>query len=112
MTKSLRKMRPGTQIAVLCGLFSLPVAVALYFISCDVNKEIDFSRWEQYGNQYQRPLEQLLNDLPQHQALLERDRVAGAEPGNQVSILQSQLDSTFDALQKVDEKLSVALQFT
>ncbi len=106
--KPLKKMTPGAQIVVLCSLFTLPVSVAFYFIAAEVNGEIDFARWEQYGNQYQRPLEQLLEYLPQHQALSKR----ALTQRDQVAALQLRLDSAFGALQQVDEKLGVALQFT
>src|SRR5712691_2217432 len=112
MIKSVRKMTPGTQILVLCSLFSLPVFVALYFATSNIDKTVDFARWEQYGNQYQRPLEQLLDYLPQHQALAKRDWAASNEMRAEVSLLQARINSAFDDLKRVDEKVGKALQFT
>lgn len=49
--------------------FSLPIAVLLYLMVAGINANIRFAEKELAGNEYQRPLHDLLRCLARHQAL-------------------------------------------
>lgn len=105
-------MRVSHKLLVISLSFSLPIAVLLYFVITGINSDIDFSQYEIYGNEYQRPLERALDFIPRHKLIAHR-RLAG-ETGleNQLNALQSQIDEAFKSLESVDLRLGVTLQFT
>src|SRR5712691_8286796 len=75
MTLSQRLVTAG------CALVLAVTAAPSYFLSKSLSKDIDFVTWEQYGNRYQRPLEQLLEALLQHRILAHRYLArCGADP--------------------------------
>ncbi|MEW6712428.1 MAG: hypothetical protein AB1403_21605 [Candidatus Riflebacteria bacterium] len=45
-------------------MFSLPIAVLLYFVISGFDDRINFSKWEMYGNKYLKPLSRLLEKVP------------------------------------------------
>ena len=57
--KLLRKLPLWQQIAIVCCLFTLPVATGTYFTLAGLSKDIDVARLEQAGNRYQRPFADL-----------------------------------------------------
>lgn len=111
MVNPLRRLGVSSKLWTISLAYSLPIAVLLYLMVQGFNKDIDFAQMELYGNTYQRPLEQLLELIPEHQLLAAR-----AEQDSQARIQlltkQAQIDKAFDALENVDQKLGVALQFT
>ena len=110
--KLLRKLPLWQQIAIVCCLFTLPVATGTYFTLAGFNKDIDVARLEQQGNRYQRPLEKLLEELPKHQglALLYLSGQRSATP--EMFAAQNRIDEGFAAWHAVDAELGEALQFT
>ena len=75
-------------------------------------KDIHFAQMERYGNEYQRPLEELLETLPQHQSLLARYIAGEKQLKNEIATKAGQIDKAFEALESVDAKLGTTLQFT
>src|SRR5437016_3476703 len=90
--------------------YSLPIAVLLYFVTTEINNSVDFAQWETYGNEYQRPLEDLLSLLPQHQWLARRFLSGDKSVEAELSSKRSELDKAFEALASADKKLGVNLQ--
>jgi len=63
----------GQRIGLVGFLVMLVVSTSLfYFITKGFSKDIAFATTELYGNQYQRPLEELLDYIPTHQLLARR----------------------------------------
>ena len=81
-------------------------AIVLYLIVTSVNKDIDFGRSERLGIEYQRPLERLLEFLPEHARLVRSDN------GSQAAAAKSAIDAAFADLMEVDARIGPALQFT
>ena len=93
-------------------LFMIPDMVLLCLFLTSINANIRFARWEQYGNEYQRPLEVLLEYLPSH-LLLARQSVAHANhPTAGLTNLQARIDRALLALEATDARLGAKLQFT
>ncbi|MDO8413761.1 MAG: ATP-binding protein [Gallionellaceae bacterium] len=116
----LIQFRIANKLALVCGTFSLPIAVLLFLMVSGINKDIQLARMEIYGNQYQRTLEKLLQHLSDHKQasyLLSSDHL-GAK--NQIADLTQQhianmaqqLDADFKVLKQVNQELGERLQTT
>jgi hypothetical protein len=109
----VRRMTFGQRIAAVGCLMLLTVAVALfYFISKGFSKDIAFAKLELCGNQYQRPLEELLENIPEHQLLARRYLAGKTELQGQMTEVRSRVDAAMEALRAVDSHLGETLQFT
>lgn len=85
--------------------FSLPIAVLLYFMIAGINDDIRFAERELAGNEYQRPLHDLLRHLARHQVLAS---------GNELEIVseQGKVDQALQRLEGVQRLFGLALQVT
>ena len=103
----------GQRIAAVGCLVLITVATALvYFISKGFSKDIAFARQELNGNQYQRPLEEMLEAFAQHELLARRVLQGQRELQGQLTEAQARVDAGLEALQQADARIGVALQFT
>ena len=57
------------KLMFVCVFFVMPDALMLYFFITSINANIQFAQLEKKGDAYQRPLESLLELIPQHGAL-------------------------------------------
>ncbi len=92
--------------------FTLPLCVSVFLVVSTINTNIRFSRLERYGNEFQRPLEQLLDAFTAHrQAAFV---VASGDQSQQGALTDARrkADHAFDALREVNERLGETLQFT
>src|SRR5438477_4165690 len=110
--KRLQRLPLWRQIALVCSLFMLPVVTGIYFTIAGFNKDIDIASLEQAGNRYQRPLEELLDELPKHRQVARRYMSAQKSVTPEMTAAQAQVDKAFEAWQAVDRDLGEALQFT
>ena len=112
MNKILGRLKLWQKIVVIICTFTLPFGVLGVFVFQGYQKDIGFAQLEKCGNEYQRPLEELLELLPQHQVLLTRYLGSEKELKSELAGKAAQLDKAFDHLEAVDAKLGAALQFT
>ena len=112
MRRWFNRLKVSQKLMLICIFFVIPDSLMLYFFITTINANIQFAQMEQKGNEYQRPLEELLELIPQH-GMLAPAAVAG-EPQfrEQLAKKQSQIDAAFRALEAVDARLGVELQFT
>lgn len=85
--------------------FSLPIAVLLYFMVAGINDDIGFAERELAGNEYQRPLHDLLRHLARHQVL-----AGGAEL--EIVSEQGKIDQALQRLEGVQRLFGQSLQVT
>ena len=97
----VKRITVGHKLTIISLAFSLPIAVLLYFYVSTINANIQFGLLEEMGNQYQRPLEKLLDHLGRHQLLAMRQK--GGQAG-----LESQLRGESDAIDKAFSTLEAA----
>jgi hypothetical protein len=71
-------------LAVVTGTVPL-IVINLWVISTSINKDIQFGLQEMKGNAYQRPLEKLLDLLPQHEAAARRVLAGDADAKDRMS---------------------------
>ena len=107
-----RNTRIAHKLLLISLSFALPIAVLLYFTIAGINKDINSASLELYGNDFQRPLEDLLQSALQHQAISQRVLSGEAKLDGQLHKVQSQFDQGLQKLDSVNRRFGVALQFT
>ena len=106
------QLKVSQKLMLISIFFMMPDSYMLYMFITGINANIEFARLEKCGNQYQRPLEELLEMIPRHRLLTQR--LAAGETGvkNELATVGSRIDVTFDDLAKVQDLLGDQLQFT
>jgi len=112
MKQWFHRLRVSQKLALISIFFVMPDSVMLYLFITGINANIQFARMEQKGNEYQRPLEALLELIPQHRHLAQLNRAGDPASVSQVKEKQAQIEAAFDELEAVDARIGVDLQFT
>jgi methyl-accepting chemotaxis protein len=109
-----KNLKVSTRIAVIIAAVALPLIGATLFATVKgFNKDINFAAQETKGNLFQRPLQALLDALPQHQWLAAAAAAAGDRKANEaLSAKQVEIDRIFADLEVANTKVGVDLQFT
>src|SRR5262245_13338957 len=109
----VRRLTLSQRIAAVGCLVMLTVTVALfYFITSGFSKDIAFATFEKYGNQYQRPLEDLLENVSQHQLLARRYLTGDQSVSGPLNVSEAAVDAALEKLRVTDTEIGTALQFT
>ena len=119
----IQRITVSHKLAIISLAFSLPIAVLLYFYVNTINANIEFASQEVKGNQYQRPLEQLLEHVGRHQLLAMRlkDDQSGPDAastptrsGNdgKLQSAANEIAKAFASLETADRTVGTDLQFT
>src|SRR5947207_3718156 len=98
MNELLRRVSIDRQILLICALFSIPVMVALYFIAHGFTKDLDFAVFEIFGDEYQRPLQELLDCIPRHQLAARRVPPGQSRAKDDQVLLEAKIDNAFKNL--------------
>lgn len=104
MKKLFQRVRVSHRLIFISATYSLPISVLLFLMVKGINEDIQFARLETLGNEYQRPLMELLGAIPSH-------HFAAGNPTAQ-SEAASKVDSAFAKLESVHERLGEELGFT
>jgi methyl-accepting chemotaxis protein len=112
LSNFVRRVTVSHKLTIISLSFTFPIAVLLYFFVSTINANIRFGSLEEMGNQYQRPLEQLLDHLGRHQLLAMRQLDGQAGLDSQLRSEADAIDKAFAALETVDKSLGTDLQFT
>ena len=97
---------------LISSLFMIPDALLLCLFLFSINFNIRFAQWEQHGIEYQRPLEDLLENPPKHLQRTGQSSSNRTNPGNDITTIQRRIDADFLRLEAVDAELGISLQFT
>ncbi|MFM7887053.1 MAG: diguanylate cyclase, partial [Pseudanabaena sp.] len=84
-------------------LFILPLALVTNLLLLEINSRIEFTQKEIYGNAYLRPLNQLWQNIPRRQLILQRQFYKITQSFGQ--ILHSQSQELADLQRKIDQAL-------
>jgi len=112
MKNIFRRIKLWQKVVLTIGTFCLPLVVLTPMIFRAFNKDIAFAEQETRGNLYQRPLEQLLDLIPQHQLLANRYLAGDRAVADALGQKQSQIEQSFAGLIDADARVGKALQFT
>jgi Amt family ammonium transporter len=110
MLKWFHGLKVAQKLALISFVFVIPDSVMLYLFITSINENIQFARLEQVGNEYQRPLEQLLHLVPQQR--LEARRLGDKPPPEKFLARAHAIDQAFDAVEEVDGRTGKMLGFT
>jgi len=91
-------------VPLLCGTF--------YLINKYTNKDIRSTRLEQQGIRFIRPLDELLEALPQYQTLAARSRAGEAVTAKELSAKVEQVEGAFAALAAVEAEVGPGLRYS
>ena len=69
MKKWFASLKVSQKLMLISIFFVMPDTLMLYFFITGINANIEFAQLEKKGNEYQRPLEDLLELIPQHRML-------------------------------------------
>jgi PAS domain S-box-containing protein len=105
-------LKVSQKLALISIFFVMPDSIMLYLFITGINANIQFAKMEQKGNEYQRPLEALLELIPQHRQIARQVRAGEAEAPARLAAKQVEIDSAFDNLEQVDARIGKDLQFT
>jgi hypothetical protein len=101
-----------SQRLMLIGVAFIPIGGLAYQVVTRINSDAAFSQLEKYGNEYQRPLEALLQHISEHRLLTARFIAGDTTLKAEIDGRQLEVDRAFTALEAVDAKLGTDLQFT
>jgi signal transduction histidine kinase/DNA-binding response OmpR family regulator len=108
-TALMNRLRYPQKFALICFLFTLPLALVMFLLVSQLNRNIDFTRKELQGVRYLRPLRGLLEHLALSQMQARDLTVNGATERPELIRLQAVVDEDFRQLKKVEEELGSAL---
>ena len=112
ITCYLRRLRISHKLILISLSLLLPIAVLLYFMVAGINYDIRFTQLELYGNEYQRPLEELLRAIPRHEFLSHQVLAGDTQLENAVATEASTIDQALKKLDAVNRQYGEDLQFT
>ena len=87
MKKWFNGLKVSQKLMLISIFFIMPDSLMLYLFITGINENIRFARMEKKGNEYQRPLEELLELMPQHRSLAQR--VLEGEQGRARRVVQA-----------------------
>jgi PAS domain S-box-containing protein len=112
MLKLIRRLRISNKLMLVSVSFLIPDFVLMCLFLVAINGYIGFARQEFNGNEYLRPLQELLGDLPRHQQLARRYVGGNQHSAEELSQVQARVDAAIDRLIAVDARLGASLQFS
>ena len=66
LAEKFRHLKVAQKLMLISVFFLMPDSLMLYLFITGINTNIEFAKQEMKGNEYQRPLEDLLQILPRH----------------------------------------------
>jgi signal transduction histidine kinase len=118
MKNWFHQLKVSQKLMLISVFFLMPDSFMLYMFITGINANIEVARLEMKGNEYQRPLEDLLQRIPQHRldviaaSAAHPDAPALGPPSQALRETEQQIDAGFDALAAVDARIGADLQFT
>jgi PAS domain S-box-containing protein len=112
MKRWFHNLKISQKLMLISILFVMPDSVMLYLFITAINDNIHFARLEQKGNEYQRPLEDLLELIPQHGQLALRALAGRQSVAKELSANEEKIVRAFGNLESVDSHIGADLEFT
>ena len=106
----MNRLRYPQKFFLISALFTLPLALVLYFLIPEIDRRINFTRQELEGTRYLRPVRHLLEHLLQARRLAHANDLPA--PRAEMAAQQATIDEDLKAIEAVDHELGAALQTT
>jgi PAS domain S-box-containing protein len=107
----MNRLKYPQKFALISLLFILPLALVMNLLLSEINERIEFARKELYGDQYLRPLRNLLEHVPQARRLA-HSAAGGDFFRPDLMQKRTEIDEDLTALAIVDQKLGEVLKTT
>ena len=108
----LDNLKLVNKLILICLIFMLPTTVLLVRAVYEINKSIEFTDSEVKGNQFIRPLNELMETISEHRELLVRKSQGQKGLESQLSGLSNDLDEQLARLEEQNRLHGKALYFT
>ncbi len=108
----IKNLSIAKRIGISNLLYALPIMVLMTLMYQAKTKDIDFGRWEIFGNIYQKPLMGLLEQVSEHKILAQRALHGDSASRAALTEVETKITQSFDQLMKVQAEYGDALQFT
>src|SRR5688572_29477217 len=112
LTAWLARFSVTSRVWIVAFSMAAPMtAMMLFLMVTGINHDIAFAEAELAGNRYQRPLEELLHQIPTHRLYVAAERVDAARAGTRTEAERA-IEAAFAALEATHEADGARLQFT
>lgn len=108
----LKKLSLSKKLFLSNLMFGIPAMLLMLLLAQAKTKDINFSAKEKIGNNYQKPLESLLEGISRHRLVAQRAINHDTASQRQLGELQQKVDTAFNELGEADKKFGVVLDFT
>ncbi len=106
----MNRLKYPQKFTLISLIFVLPLILTIIFLFLTINQGNEIAQKELYGNQYLRPLRQLMEQIPQSR-LLARDYLNGSSSTKDILLAkQAEIDQTFTRLATVQRDLGPTLR--
>jgi hypothetical protein len=105
------KLSIALKIFLVAASFTLPIGVLVWLVVENINLNRDVAVWEYKGCEYQVPLENLMQNIQDHQ-LTFHYAPTGVDKSQKLASLKTKIEKNFEDLLAVNAKHGVDLQFT
>jgi len=106
------RLRYPYKFGLISFLFALPLTLVMYFYISEVNDRIEFSTKEIQGDEYLRPLRDLLENLAESRRLAGEFAAGNATLRPDWMARQAQIDRDLKRLAQTEKELGATLQTT
>ncbi|KKU12483.1 MAG: Histidine kinase [Parcubacteria group bacterium GW2011_GWC2_45_7] len=111
-TKLFTNLKLPYKFLTIALVFIIPRFFMLFFMTQSSSGYINFATWETYGVAYQRPLEELLRYIPQHEYLIRHSLENDERVTEQIVDIEAKIDKGIGDLEIINDKVGKQLQFT
>ncbi len=105
-TRLLSRLRIWQKIALIGLVFTVPLALTMYYLLDEKNYKIDFARWELYGDEYLRPTGTLLESVLTHKAWSRQKLAGDATAKVELTKIEPRIASQLKDLEELDARLT------
>jgi sigma-B regulation protein RsbU (phosphoserine phosphatase) len=119
----MNRLKYPQKFFLISLLFVLPLALVMNLLLSELDSRIDFTQKELYGNTYLRPLNQLWQNIPRKQLILQRQSYRNFQglgfqdlgslsqaQAQELLNLQNKIEQEFITLSNVDMQLGAVVQ--
>lgn len=112
MNRFLNNLSLRVKLATIAAVFTLPIAVLLYFAAVDMRRQISLTELEGTGNAYLRPVTAMLHHLREHELLARRVLEGESEMEGPLAAKQAQVTEDLRELKLQDARDGQSLKFS
>jgi Amt family ammonium transporter len=102
-------LKVAHKLALISFIFVVPDSLMLYLFITSINENIEFAKLEKVGNEFQRPVEKLLDLVPQQR--LDARRLPDPATEARMQVRARKIDEAVAALLEVNGRLGQKLGF-